>query len=143
MNEEIINFYSENDFNLEEENRYEKWLKEVISSEGKKLGEISFIFCNDEYLLEINQKYLDHDTFTDIISFDNSVGKILGGDIFISTERVKENAEQFSVEFKEELKRVMVHGILHFCGYKDKTTDEKKLMRSKEEEKMRMFHVEQ
>lgn len=143
MNEEIINFYSENDFNLEEENLYEKWLKEVISSEGKKLGEISFIFCNDEYLLEINQKYLDHDTFTDIISFDNSVGKILGGDIFISTERVKENAEQFSVEFKEELKRVMVHGILHFCGYKDKTTDEKKLMRSKEEEKMRMFHVEQ
>lgn len=143
MNEEIINFYSEKDFNLEEENRYEKWLKEVISSEGKKLGEISFIFCNDEYLLEINQKYLDHDTFTDIISFDNSVGKILGGDIFISTERVKENAEQFSVEFKEELKRVMVHGILHFCGYKDKTTDEKKLMRSKEEEKMRMFHVEQ
>ncbi|MEG9327466.1 rRNA maturation RNase YbeY [Salinimicrobium catena] len=139
----MINFYSENNFNLEDETRYEDWLKKVLSSEDKKLGEISFIFCDDEYLLEINQKYLDHDTYTDIISFDNSVGDILGGDIFISTQRVEENAGKFSVEFSEELKRVMVHGVLHFCGYKDKTAEEKKLMRSKEEEKMQMFHVEQ
>ena len=143
MNEEIINFYSENNFRLSEERQYEEWLKEVISSEGKKIGEISFIFCDDEYLLEINQKYLDHDTYTDIISFDNSVGNILGGDIFISTERVMENAGNFNVSFDEELKRVMVHGVLHFCGYKDKTSGEKGLMRSKEEEKMKMFHVEQ
>ncbi|SDK78037.1 rRNA maturation RNase YbeY [Salinimicrobium catena] len=143
MNEEIINFYSENNFNLEDETRHEDWLKRVISSEDKKLGEISFIFCDDEYLLEINRKYLDHDTYTDIISFDDSVGDILGGDIFISTQRVEENAGKFSVEFSEELKRVMVHGVLHFCGYKDKTAEEKKLMRSKEEEKMQMFHVEQ
>ena len=143
MNEEIINFYSENNFRLSEERQYEEWLKEVISSEGKKIGEISFIFCDDEYLLEINQKYLDHDTYTDIISFDNSVGNILGGDIFISTERVMENAGNFNVSFDEELKRVMVHGVLHFCGYKDKNSEEKEVMRSKEEEKMKMFHVEQ
>lgn len=143
MNEEIINFYSENNFSLSEERQYEEWLKGVIFSEDKKIGEISFIFCDDEYLLEINQKYLDHDTYTDIISFDNSVGNILGGDIFISTDRVMENAENFNVSFDEELKRVMVHGVLHFCGYKDKTTEEKDMMRSKEEEKMKMFHVEQ
>ncbi|HER40007.1 MAG TPA: rRNA maturation RNase YbeY [Salinimicrobium catena] len=139
----MINFYSENNFRLSEERQYEEWLKEVISSEGKKIGEISFIFCDDEYLLEINQKYLDHDTYTDIISFDNSVGNILGGDIFISTERVMENAANFNVSFDEELKRVMVHGVLHFCGYRDKTSEEKEVMRSKEEEKMKMFHVEQ
>lgn len=143
MNEEIINFYSENNFSLSEEKQYEEWLKRVISSEGKKVGEISFIFCDDEYLLEINQKFLDHDTYTDIISFDNSMGNILGGDIFISTERVMENAENFNVLFDEELKRVIVHGVLHFCGYKDKTSGEKEVMRSKEEEKMKMFHVEQ
>ena len=143
MNEEIINFYSENDFKLKEEVLYEKWLTRVISSEEKKTGEISFVFCDDEYLHKMNLEYLDHDTFTDIISFDGTVGNILGGDIFISTERVADNAEVFEVPFKEELKRVMVHGVLHFCGYKDKTPEEKKLMRAKEEEKMKMFHVEQ
>ena len=143
MNEEIINFYSENEFEIGEENRYEDWLKKVIFSEDKKLGEISYIFCDDQYLLKINQEYLNHDTYTDIISFDNSVGNILGGDIFISTERILENAGDFDVSFEDELKRVLVHGLLHFCGYKDKTMDEKSLMRSKEEEKMKMFHVEQ
>ena len=122
---------------------YEKWVKEVISSEGKKTGEISFIFCDDEYLLDINQKYLDHDTYTDIISFDSSVGSILNGDIFISTQRVKENAGAYGVAFSEELKRVIIHGVLHFCGYKDKTPEQEQIMREKEEEKMEMFHVEQ
>ncbi|MGB7785924.1 MAG: rRNA maturation RNase YbeY [Salinimicrobium sp.] len=139
----MINFYSENDFELSEQKRYEDWLKEVISSEGKKLGEISYIFCDDEYLLKINQEYLNHDTYTDIISFDGTVGNILSGDIFISTERITENAESFGVAFEEELKRVMAHGVLHLCGFKDKTAAEKELMRSKEEEKMKMFHVEQ
>ena len=143
MNEEIINFYSENSFELADASAYENWLKEVILSEERKTGEISFIFCDDEYLLKINQDYLDHDTYTDIISFDNSVGNILNGDIFISTERVAENAEFFNVVFSEELKRVLVHGILHFVGYRDKTSEEKELMRLKEEEKMKMFHVEQ
>ena len=143
MNAEIINFYSENDFQLGEESVYESWLKEVTASENKQLEEVSYIFCDDQYLLEINQKYLDHDTYTDIISFDNCVGNILAGDIFISTERVAENAREYGVEFQEELRRVMAHGILHFCGYKDKSEKEAAEMRRKEEEKMRMFHVEQ
>ena len=143
MNDEIINFYSENDFELEDSSDYEDWIKMVISSEEKKTGEISFIFCDDEYLLEMNQKYLDHDTYTDIISFDASVGNILNGDIFISTERVAENAQSYDVEFPEELKRVIIHGILHLCGYRDKTEEEEQKMRAKEEEKMKMFHVEQ
>ena len=143
MNEEIINFYSENDFELEHHTQFENWIKDVITSEGKKTGEISFIFCDDDYLLDINQKYLDHDTYTDIISFDNSVGNILNGDIFISTERVAENASEYGVSFEEEIKRVIIHGVLHFCGYKDKSKEEAQEMRSKEEEKMKMFHVEQ
>ena len=143
MSGEIINFYSENGFELQEGSNYSEWLQKVISSEGKKTGEISFIFCDDEYLLEINQKYLNHDTYTDIISFDNSLGKIIQGDIFISTERVAENAETYEVDFTEELQRVMVHGVLHLCGYKDKSEEEVAVMRTKEEEKMKMFHVEQ
>lgn len=143
MNAGIINFYFENDFALKDHMLFEEWLKRVIASESKQLEEVSYIFCDDQYLLEINQKYLNHDTYTDIISFDNCIGNILQGDIFISTERVKENAREFGAEFPEELRRVMAHGILHFCGYGDKTEEEKTLMRHKEEEKMQMFHVEQ
>ncbi|UZH56799.1 rRNA maturation RNase YbeY [Salinimicrobium tongyeongense] len=139
----MINFYSENDFELKDVSGFENWIKRVIASEGKKTGEISFIFCDDDYLLEINRKYLDHDTFTDIISFDTSVGNILNGDIFISTQRVRENAGEYNVAFEEELQRVVIHGVLHLCGYKDKSKDEEQLMRRKEEEKMEMFHVEQ
>ena len=143
MNAGIINFYFENDFSLNDHDSYEEWLKKVISSEEKELEEVSYIFCDDQYLLEINQKYLNHDTYTDIISFDSCIGNILQGDIFISTERVSENSTEYGVEFQEELRRVMAHGILHFCGYKDKSEEEQSLMRQKEEEKMQMFHVEQ
>ena len=143
MNAETLNFYSENDFQLREEALYEAWIRRIIESENRKLEEISYIFCDDEYLLEINQKYLNHDTYTDIISFDNSVGNILAGDIFISTQRVEENAREYGVDFQEELRRVLAHGILHLCGYKDKSDEESSLMRQKEEEKMAMFHVEQ
>ena len=139
----VIYFYYENDLELSEEREYRKWLTDVAESEKKRIGEINFIFCNDDYLLRINQDYLSHDTYTDIISFDNSLGNILNGDIFISTERVKENASFYGVSFAEELRRVMVHGILHYCGYKDKTESNKAEMRLKEEEKMKMFHVEQ
>ena len=142
MNEQI-NFYSENNFELESPLRYESWIKNVVASEGKKTGEISFIFCDDDYLLEINQQYLDHDTYTDIISFDNTVGNMLNGDIFISTERVVENAAEYGVTFEDELNRVIIHGVLHLCGYKDKSKEEAQTMRAKEEEKMKMFHVEQ
>lgn len=138
-----INFFSENDFILESRDSYREWIEIVISTEAKLQGDINFIFCDDEYLLKINQEYLSHDTLTDIISFDNTVGNTLQGDIYISTERVKENSSRFGVDFTEELKRVMVHGVLHFCGYKDKDERERGLMRRKEEEKMKLFHVEQ
>ncbi len=143
MNLSKINFYSENDFILEDEAQYVSWIENVIVSEGKSLEEISYIFCDDEYLLNINIEYLDHDTYTDIITFDYSVGKILQGDIYISTERVRENSETFGVNFDEELRRVLIHGVLHLSGYKDKSEEEAAIMRSKEEEKMKLFHVEQ
>ena len=137
----MISFNYELDFALENEQAYEDWLSEVITSENKTEGEINYIFCDDDYLLEINQQYLDHDTLTDIISFDYSIGNDLHGDIFISIDRVRENALDFNVSFEEELKRVLVHGILHYCGYKDKSESEEQLMRQKEDEKMKMFHV--
>jgi len=137
----MISFNYETDFSLDNETDFSNWLSEVISSELKTEGEINYIFCDDDYLLEINQQYLDHDTLTDIISFDYSVGNELHGDIFISIERVKDNAIDFNVSFDEELKRVMAHGVLHYCGYKDKSESDERLMREKEEEKMKMFHV--
>lgn len=137
----MISFNYETDFALDHEIDFSNWLSEVISSELKNEGEINYIFCDDDYLLEINQQYLDHDTLTDIISFDYSVGNELHGDIFISVERVRDNATDFNVSFEDELKRVMVHGVLHYCGYKDKSETDERLMREKEEEKMRMFHV--
>lgn len=137
----MISFNYELDFKLNDEAVYSEWISKVISSELKNEGEINYIFCDDEYLLQINQQYLDHDTLTDIISFDYSVGNELHGDIFISIERVRDNASDFGVSFDEELKRVMAHGVLHYCGYKDKSEADEKLMREKEEEKMKMFHV--
>jgi len=138
-----INFFSENNFVLERENDFRNWVDHVIESENKYVGDINFIFCDDEYLHDINVKYLSHDTYTDIISFDNSIGNTLHGDIFISTDRVEENSSKFNVDFIEELKRVVIHGVLHFCGYKDKSERDQELMRRKEEEKMELFHVEQ
>ncbi|MEO0045175.1 MAG: Endoribonuclease YbeY [Bacteroidota bacterium] len=139
----MISFNYESDFILDNESVYIDWLSKVIISELKNEGEINYIFCDDDYLLELNQQYLEHDTLTDIISFDYSIGNELHGDIFISIERVLENASDFNVSFEDELKRVMVHGILHYCGYKDKSKQDEKLMRDKEEEKMKMFHVKQ
>jgi len=136
----MINFNYETDFLLEDETRYSDWISKVISSEQKKEGEINYIFCDDDYLYKINLEYLNHDDLTDIISFDYSVGNELHGDIFISIERVRENAEDFNVSFDEELKRVMAHGVLHYAGYKDKTDDDSQLMRQKEEEKITLFN---
>lgn len=139
----MISFNYETDFQLDNEEAFKNWISRVIASESKELGEISYIFCDDEYLHKINVAYLNHDDLTDIISFDYSEGKILQGDIFISIERVKDNAHDFNVSFEEELKRVMIHGVLHYCGYKDKSEADEKIMRSKEDEKVAMFHVEQ
>ncbi len=138
----MISFNYETDFELENEAQYEDWISRIIESEGFDEGEINYIFCDDDYLHKINVEYLDHDTLTDIISFDYTVGNVLQGDIFVSVERVQDNAKDFNVSFEEELKRVLSHGVLHYCGYKDKSPEDEALMRSKEEEKMQMFHVE-
>lgn len=128
----MISFNYENDFELNNEEQISRWISSVIVSEGCTEDEINYVFCDDEYLHKLNVEFLNHDTLTDIISFDYSMGKTLQGDIFISIERVEDNAKDFEVEFMEELQRVLVHGILHYCGYKDKTEEEAKLMRSKE-----------
>lgn len=137
----MINFNYETDFNLSDESVYQKWISAIIVSENKNEGEINYIFCDDEYLHKINVEYLQHDTLTDIISFDYSLGNELNGDIFVSIERVQDNATDFNVSFSDELLRVLAHGILHYCGYKDKSDDEEVVMRKKEEEKMKLFHV--
>lgn len=139
----MISFNYETDFELQDEAKYEDWLASVIESEDKTEGEVNYIFCNDEYLLQKNIEFLDHDTLTDIISFDYTMGNLISGDIFISIERVADNAKDFNVPFEEELRRVMAHGILHYCGYKDKSEQDETIMREKEEEKMLLFHVEQ
>ncbi len=130
----MIYFHFEADFFQFPEDQSRNWLKEVALSHGKEVGEINYIFCDDAYLLEKNIKYLNHNTLTDIISFDNSQGNLLEGDVFISTERVKENAKEFDVSFENELHRVMAHGLLHFAGLKDKTESQKKEMRRAEDD---------
>ena len=129
----MISFNSECDFQLKNEEEIRTWIASVITSENKKEGDINYIFCNDDYLHKLNVEFLNHDTLTDIISFDYSMGNELHGAIYISVERVEENANDFEVEFEDELKRVMVHGILHYCGYKDKTAKEKTEMKEKED----------
>ncbi|ESU24645.1 rRNA maturation factor [Flavobacterium enshiense DK69] len=139
----MINFNYETDFQLDNEEKFENWISRVIASESKEEGDISYIFCDDEYLHKINVEYLNHDDLTDIISFDYSEGNLLQGDIFISVERVRDNANDFGVTFEDELKRVIIHGVLHYCGYKDKSEADEQLMRAKEDEKVLLFHVEQ
>lgn len=139
----MIDFNYETDFVLDNEEAIANWISNVITSENKTEGEINYIFCDDEYLHKINVEHLNHDTLTDIISFDYTMGNEISGDMFISVERVKDNAVDFNFSFDEELKRVLVHGVLHYCGYKDKTEADELLMRSKEDEKLAMFHVEQ
>lgn len=135
----MISYNYESDFTLGNEEQYSQWLSAIIESENKGEGEINYIFCDDEYLHKINLEYLQHDDLTDIISFDYCVGNEINGDIFISVERVAENAKEYEVALETELLRVMAHGILHYCGYKDKSEEDATLMRSKEEEKMKMF----
>lgn len=121
-------------FTLREKKKIRRWIYASMNLEKKVVGSINFIFCSDDYLLEINKKYLQHNTFTDIITFDSSeVDSHLSGDIFISIDRVKENAKHFRARFVNELHRVMIHGMLHLAGYKDKDEEQKKLMRSKED----------
>jgi len=109
-----------------------QWIKAVAASYGKNTGEIAYIFCNNERILEVNQQYLNHDYYTDIITFDYSEGKKISGDIFISIETVKSNAEEYQVSFEEELNRIIIHGILHLCGNDDKTPQLRLEMTNKE-----------
>ena len=129
----MIDFFSETPFNLQNSEELAGWISAIISNENFEEGEVSYIFCDDEYLHKLNLEFLEHDTLTDIISFDNSLGNQINGDIFISVERVKENANSFNASFENELHRVIIHGILHYCGYKDKTKKDADLMRSKED----------
>lgn len=129
----MISFFSETDFKLSNTKEISNWITSVIKNENFEEGEISYIFCNDSYLHKLNVEFLNHDTLTDIISFDTSLGRLIHGDIYISIERVKENSAIYKTSFVDELHRVIIHGILHYCGYKDKTEEAAKLMRSKEE----------
>lgn len=128
----MISFNYETNFLLTNESLIANWISDVIAVENCKEGEINYVFCNDTYLHKLNMEFLQHDTLTDIISFDNSVGKELHGEIYISIDRVKENATEFQVSLEDELNRVIVHGVLHLCGYDDKSEEEAFRMRQKE-----------
>jgi rRNA maturation RNase YbeY len=128
----MISFNYETNFELENEERLSAWLTSVIIEEDFSEGEINYIFCDDDYLHKLNVEFLKHDTLTDIISFDYTLGRLINGDIYISIERVLDNAKDFKVDFESELHRVMVHGVLHYCGYKDKNKEDETMMRTKE-----------
>ncbi len=137
----MINFNYETDFKLLDDAKISKWISTIIINENCKEDEINYVFCDDVYLHKLNVEFLDHDTLTDVISFDYSVGKTLQGDIFISVERVADNAKDFKVEFESELHRVIVHGILHYCGYKDKSEADAAEMRNKENEALALLNA--
>jgi rRNA maturation RNase YbeY len=129
----MIEFNFETDFSLESKEKHQLWIETIIAEYGFRVGDITYIFCDDEYLQQINQQYLNHDDLTDIISFDYTEEKEINGDIFISVERVRDNSVTFSTSFEDELRRVMAHGILHFIGFKDKKVEDVKKMRENEE----------
>lgn len=137
----MILFHPETKFNLPQKLLHKRWLSELAKQEGFTIGDINYIFCDDEYLLKINLEYLNHDTLTDIITFDYVENGVLSGDIYISIERVRENAVIFSVPFEQELLRVLAHGVLHLCGYKDKTNKDSVLMRQKEDTAIQLFNT--
>jgi probable rRNA maturation factor len=136
----VIDFNYETDFKLFNETQLINWILSCIENDNFKGGKINYIFCNDAYLHKLNVEFLQHDTYTDIISFDNTLGKIINGDIFISVERVKENAATYTSSFDVELHRVMIHGVLHYMGYKDKSNEEKQRMREKENQCLRLLN---
>jgi len=135
----MIIFFFETNFELFQKAQIKIWLREVAKRENKRIQDLNIVFYNDEQLLDFNKRFLMHNTYTDIITFDYSKKNILEGDILISVERVKENAETYNCTFEEELRRVIVHGLLHLCGYNDKNDEEKLLMNQKEEEALVLF----
>jgi rRNA maturation RNase YbeY len=137
-----IYFSSENiKFDLRGKLKVKKWITDLIKAQNKKVGDISYLFCDDAYLIEVNRTYLDHDTYTDIITFDYVEGDTISGDILISFERVKENAQLFNTTFDQELHRVIIHGVLHLLGQGDKTEAEAAQMRKKEEAALALWNT--
>ena len=140
--EMAIYFTSENiKFDLKDKRRVKSWITGIIKSRGKKVGDISYLFCDDAYLIEINRTYLNHDTYTDIITFDYVSGNVVSGDILISIDRVRENAQTFGVAFEHELCRVIVHGVLHLLGQKDKSEQDAKRMRELEDDAIALWNT--
>ncbi|MDO9274110.1 MAG: rRNA maturation RNase YbeY [Lutibacter sp.] len=135
----MIDFNYETDFKIENEVQTKNWLAHCIEIYGFSEGEINYVFCDDDYLLKLNVEFLNHDTLTDIISFDYTMGKLVNGDIFISVERVRENAKIFDQTVDNELNRVMIHGLLHYMGFKDKIMADKAIMRAEEEKCLALF----
>lgn len=136
----MISFHNQSiSFKLKEKTKIKQWIKTITEKEKHKLGDINYVFCTDDELLEINQKHLNHNTYTDIITFDYTESKTINSDIFISIDRITENAKKFEVTFEDELHRVMIHGVLHLCGYKDKTKADADLMRKKENQALKVF----
>lgn len=138
----MIEFTFVGKFQLDDQDKIVDWVHFVLDEEGKDLGEINYIFCDDDYLLRLNVEFLEHDTLTDIISFDYTMGKLINGDIFISVERVRENAKIFNQSIDNELNRVMIHGILHYLGFKDKTEKDKEIMRGEEDKCLALFNAQ-
>ena len=135
----MIQFFFEDIDPIEIDSKTNEWLQKLIVFEGKKVGKINYIFLSDNGLLKVNRDFLQHDYYTDVITFDYVKGKTISADIFVSLPRISENAQAHSKDFKSELHRVLAHGLLHLCGYKDKTDDEKTEMRSKEEYYLKIF----
>lgn len=128
-----------NSFRLHNKHKLERWITMVIEQEGKRVGKLSYFFCDDEYLLDVNRRFLNHDTYTDIITFDYTEGDHVSGDIMISVDRVKDNALQFGVSFEQELHRVIIHGVLHLLGQGDKGEEESRQMRSRENASLEIY----
>jgi len=137
----MIEYHYENNFILEDSEKIRIWIEDVIKKEKKIVGDITYIFCDDDYLLERNKEFLNHSTLTDIITFNYCIDNNISSDIMISIDRVKENSTIFENSFNEELKRVMIHGILHLIGYNDKSEEEEELMRKKENFYLNMFYI--
>lgn len=138
-----IDFVYNTDFELSNKEQVSDWVMRVINSKGYKLGNLVYAFFNDEDLKDLNIRFLKHDYYTDVISFDETADQVVSGNIAISVDRVKENSTQIGVDFEEEMHRVMIHGVLHFIGFNDKTSSEKKEIREQEALALSMFHVKQ
>lgn len=138
-----IELHFETNFVLGEAQKYTEWIKKVIVSADRELGALNYVFCSDAYLLDMNRDFLKHDYLTDVITFDTSDGTPISGDIFISVDRVRENAMTFGESFERELARVMVHGLLHLFGFRDKSDEEMRQMRTEEDRYLELFHVKQ